>query len=67
MNNRVTCPSSTTDNHCSGSILHHKALVDVTRSAGSFDSDHISVTFIIKSSFKRLKNVSRKVYSYRKA
>ena len=34
---------------------------------GGFDSGHIPVTFTIKSSFNHLKNVSRMVYSYRKA
>ena len=71
-NGFVTRPSSTT-NHSSGSILdlvltNHEALIDnVTTRPGSFDSDHIPVTFTIKSSFKRLKNVSRKVYSHGKA
>ena len=73
MNGFVTRPSSTTDNHSSGSILglvltNHEALIgNLTTSPGSFDSDHIPVTFTIKSSFNRLKNVSRNVYSYRKA
>ena len=73
MNGFVTRPSSTTDNHSSGSILdlvltNHEALIgNVTTRPGSFDSDHIPVTFTITSSFNRLKNVSRKVYSYRKA
>ena len=73
MNGFVTRPSSTTGNHCNGSILdlvltNHKSLIDnVTIRPGSFDSDHIPVTFTIKISFKRLKNVSRMVYSNRNA
>ena len=72
MNGFVTRPSSTTGNHSNESILdlvltNHEALIDnVTIRPGCFDSDHIPVTFTIKSSFNRLKNVSRKVYSYRK-
>ena len=72
MNGFVTRPSSTTGNHSNESILdlvltNHEALIDnVTIRPGGFDSDHIPVTFTIKSSFNRLKNVSRKVYSYRK-
>ena len=73
MNGLVTRPCSTTDNHSSGSIMdlvltNHEALIDnVTTRPGSFDSDHIPVTFTIKSSLNRLKNVARKVYNYRKA
>ena len=73
MNGFVTRPSSTTGNHSYGSILdliltNHEALIDnVTIMPGGFDSGHIPVTFTIKSSFNHLKNVSRMVYSYRKA
>ena len=73
MNGFVTRPSSTTGNHSYGSILdliltNHEALIDnVTIMPGGFDSGHIPVTFTIKSSFNHLKNLSRMVYSYRKA
>ena len=50
-----------------GNEVDHEALIDVTTRPGSFDSDHIPITFTIKSSFNRLKNVARKVYNYRKA
>ena len=72
MNGFVTRLSSTTGNHSNGSIqdlvpTNHKSLIDnVSTRSGGFDSDHIPVTFTIKSSFNQLKNVSRKLYSYRK-
>ena len=55
MDGIATHPSSAT-NHSSGSLLdlilpNHKALIDnATTRQGSFDSDHIPVTFTIKSS-----------------
>ena len=57
MNGFVTRPSSTTGNHSNGSIqdlvpTNHTSLIDdnVTTRSGGFDSDHIPVTFTIKSS-----------------
>ena len=56
MNGFVTRPSSTTGNHSNGSIqdlvlTNHKSLIDnVTTRPGGFDSDHVPVTFAIKSS-----------------
>lgn len=73
MNWCVTHPNSTTKNHSRGSILdlilpNYEALTDnVTRRPRRFDSDQIPVPFTIKSSFKRLKAVSKKVYSQREA
>lgn len=73
MNRLVACPSSTTDNHSTGSILdfiptNHQAWINnVPTRSGSYYSGHIPVTFTIESSFNRVKYPARKVYNYRKS
>ena len=73
MNRLVARPSSTTDNRSTGRILHliltnHQALINnVPTRSGSYYSAHISVTFTIKSSFRRVNYGARKVYNYWKS
>ena len=70
MNRLVARPSSTTDNRSTGRILdliltNHQALItNVPTRSGSYYSAHISVTFTIKSSFRRVNYGARKVYNY---
>lgn len=72
MNEFVTRPSLTVHSLSNRSILYlvltnQESLIEnISTRPGSFDSDHIPVTFTIKKNFNMLKNVARMVYSYGK-